>query len=314
MDGIADKSSSVGKRYSFLADSLGRLWKEKRLGAAGGLITLLLLLVGIFADVLAPYGLNETNMENILAPPSGEFWLGTDNLGRDVLSRVIFGTRVSVIIGLAGATLATVVSVLIGVVSGYIGGKFDMLVQRIVDARMCLPSLVLIMVLISLIGPGMFQVSITIGIAWGISGSRIVRSAVLGIKENTYISAAIAVGCPTARILVRHVLPNIMAPIIVLFTTRVPSVILTEASLSFLGFGVPPPAPSWGSMIGDGREYMFMAPWMIMWPGLALSIVVYGVNMFGDAARDLLDPRMRGSGGRYEVRAKEARRKMELTS
>ena len=306
---MADSSSggvAETKRHSFLVGFLIRLVKEKPLGTVGGIITLLLLLTGIFADFIAPYGMNETWVGDFLAPPSAKFWLGIDNLGRDILSRVIFGARVSVIVGLAGTTLATIVSLIIGIVSGYIGGKLDLIVQRVVDATMCIPLLILMMVLIAIIGPGMWQVIIVIGLTWGIVGSRIIRSAVIGIKENVYVQAAAAIGCSTTRILTRHILPNVMAPTIILFTTRVPNVILVEASLSYLGFGIPPPFPSWGGMLaGRGRAYMYQAPWMVVWPGLALASVVYGINMFGDAVRDIMDPRLRGGVGRYGVRAKK---------
>jgi len=312
---VADSSSgreAETKRHSFLVDSMIRLVKEKPLGTVGGVITLLLLLTGIFAEFIAPYGMNEAHVGNFLAPPSSKFLLGADNVGRDILTRVIFGARVSVIIGLAASTLATIISMTIGMLSGYIGGKLDLVVQRFVDTVMCIPSLIFLMVLISVIGPGIWQVIIVMGIGTGITGSRIIRSAVIGIKENVYVAAAEAIGCSATRILTRHILPNIMAPTIILFTTRVPLMILTEASLSFLGFGIPPPTPSWGGMLsGSGRQYMFLAPWMVVWPGLALGIVVYGVNMFGDAVRDILDPRLRGGAGRYGVRKlkKEAPRK-----
>ncbi len=294
------------KRHSFLVNSMIRLVKEKPLGTIGGVITLLLLLTGIFADFIAPYGMNEIHKSDVMVAPSAQFWLGTDNLGRDLLSRVIFGARISMIVGLAGSTIATFLSTIIGMVSGYIGGKFDLVVQRFVDAVMSFPSMILAMVLITMVGPGIWQVVIILGITWGIGGSRIVRSATIGIKENMYVVAAVAAGCTTTRILTRHVLPNIMAPVIILFTTRMPAMILAEASLSFLGFGVPPPAPSWGGMLsGTGRRYMFLAPWLVIWPGLFLSIVVYGVNMFGDALRDLLDPRLRGGAGRYGAKVKK---------
>jgi len=306
---MADSSSGrVGerKRHSFLVDLVIRLVREKPLGTVGGVITLLLLLTAIFANFLAPYGMNETNVADSMLPPSAKYWLGTDNLGRDMFSRVIFGARVSVIVGLAGSTIATILSSIIGIISGYIGGKFDLVVQRFVDATMCIPGLVLMLVIISIIGPGMLQVIIVLGLRWGIVGSRIVRGATIGIRKNVYVEAATAIGCSTPRLLTRHILPNIMAPTIILFTTRVPNVILTEASLSFLGFGIPPPEPSWGGMLsGSGRDYMMDAPWMVIWPGLALASVVYGINMFGDAVRDLLDPRLRGGVGRYGVRAKE---------
>jgi len=284
------------RKHSWLVGSLIKLIKEKRLGAAGGIVTLFLLLIGIFANFLAPYGMNETWVGDFIAPPSAEFWLGTDNVGRDLLSRVIFGARISVIVGLGSSTMATAISLVIGMVSGYIGGKLDLLVQRIVDIWMVLPGLIIMMIMITIIGPGVWQIIIVIGITSGVPGSRIVRSAVIGVKENDYVGVAVAIGCRASRILVRHILPNIMAPTIIVFTTRVPNAILVEASLSFLGFGIPPPTPSWGGMLsGTGRAFMFDAPWMVIWPGLALATVVYAINMFGDAVRDLLDPKLRGA-------------------
>jgi len=309
---MADSSSgrvAETRRHSWLVGFLIRLVREKPLGTVGGIITLLLLLTGIFADFLAPYGMNEISLAHILEGPSSQFWMGTDNIGRDLLSRVIYGARISMIIGLGASILATIISLIIGMLSGYIGGKLDLAAQRLVDAFMCLPGLILMMVIISFIGPGIMQVIIVLGVNWGVIGSRIIRSAVISVKQNVYVEAARAIGCPTRRILARHILPNIMAPTVVLFTTRVPNVILTEASLSFLGFGIPPPFPSWGGMLsGAGRVYMYQAPWLAIWPGLALGIVVYGVNMFGDAVRDLLDPRLRGGVGRYGVRVKKEAR------
>ena len=312
-NGVAETSSgrvAERKRHSWLVDLGIRLVKEKPLGMVGGAITLLLLLTGIFANFLAPYRMSETHIADMLLAPSARYWLGTDDLGRDILSRVIFGARISVIVGLAASTIATILSLIIGVVCGYIGGKLDLIVQRAVDTVMCIPDIILLIALMSIIGPGIWQVIVVLGIMWGVIGSRIIRSAVIGIKENVYIQAAAAIGCSTTRILTRHILPNIMAPTIILFSTRVPNVILTEASLSFLGFGIPPPTASWGGMLsGSGRAYMLQAPWMVIWPGLALGSVVYGVNMFGDAVRDLLDPRLRGGVGRYGVRVKKEAKK-----
>jgi len=306
---VADSSSgrvAERKKHSFLVDLMIRLVKEKPLGTIGLVITLLLLFAGIFADFLAPYGMNETWVGDSLTPPSAEFWLGTDSLGRDMLSRIIFGARISVIVGLSAATLATIISSLIGIVCGYIGGKLDLVVQRGVDIWMSLPILVILLILISIMGASMWSIIIALGFAVGISGSRIIRGAVINVKENAYLEAAVAIGCPTSRILTRHILPNVMAIMIVLFSIRVPTMVLTEASLSFLGFGIPPPTPSWGGMLsGSGRTYMFMSPWLAIWPGLALAITVYGINMFGDAVRDLLDPRLRGGVGRYGVRVKK---------
>jgi len=306
---VADSSSGMiaeRKRHSFLVNFFIRLVKEKPLGTIGGVITLLLLFTGIFADLIAPYGMNETWVGGFLSPPSAEFWLGTDSIGRDMLTLIIFGARISVIVGLSASMLATTISSVIGIVCGYIGGKLDLVVQRGVDIWMSLPTLVVLMILITIMGASIGSVILALGFAVGISGSRIMRGAVINIKENAYLAAAVAIGCPTSRILTRHILPNVMSTIIVLFSIRVPSMILSEASLSFLGFGIPPPTPSWGGMLsGSGRTYMFMSPWLAIWPGLALAIVVYGVNMFGDAVRDILDPRLRGGVGRYGVRAKK---------
>ncbi len=296
---------SEKKKRSSMFNFVKRLVKEKPMGTVGAAITLLLLLIGIFADFLAPYGMNQPTAD-LLARPSLKYWLGTDNLGRDLLSRIIFGARISVVVGLGGATISVALSTFLGILCGYIGGTFDLLVQRFVDAWMCIPSLILMMVLISIIGPGIWQVIVVMGLCFGISGSRIIRGATISTKENVYLQAAQAIGCSTSRILTRHILPNIMPSLIVVFSTVVPMVILVEASLSYLGFGIPPPTPSWGSMIsGSARDYMFLAPRLVIWPGLFLSIVVYGVNMFGDALRDLFDPRLRGGVGRYGVNVKK---------
>ncbi len=273
-----------------------RLFREKPLGAVGAVIFILFLFCGLFADVLAPYGLNQINPRNRLKPPSWAFPFGTDNLGRDVLSRCLYGAQLSVIIGFTAAMLATFVSVVIGIVSGYVGGKVDLITQRFVDAWMSFPDLIVLLVVVSVVGAGMPQIIVTLGMLLGIAGSRIIRSAVVTTRENMYVHAAQSIGAGTPRILFRHILPNVLPPIIVLFTTRVGSVILAESGLSFLGFGVPPPAPTWGAMLsGSGRTFMFQGPWLALAPGLCLTVVVYAINVFGDALRDLLDPRMRGS-------------------
>lgn len=275
---------------------LSRLWYEKPVGAAAALVFLLFVFCGIFADWLAPYGFNEISMLERLKAPSWKHWFGTDNLGRDMLSRCLYGAQLSVIIGLSAATLATTISVLVGLLSGYMGGKVDMVVQRIVDAYMSFPELVILIAVVSVIGPGMPQIIGILSLVLGIGGSRIIRSAVFSARENMYVHAAQSIGASTRRVVWHHLLPNIMPPIIVLFTTRVGAAILIESGLSFLGLGVPPPAPTWGGLLsGSGRTYMFQGPWLALAPGLCLTAVVYATNVFGDALRDLLDPRMRGA-------------------
>jgi peptide/nickel transport system permease protein len=275
---------------------IGRLFQEKPLGAVCAIVFMLFLFCGIFANLLAPHGINEISPINRMKPPSWQFPFGTDNLGRDMLSRCLYGAQLSVIIGILGASLATLISVVIGIVTGYLGGKFDLTTQRFVDAWMSFPDLIILIVVVSVVGPGMPQIIVTLGLLLGIAGSRIIRSAVVSVRENMYVHAAQSIGATTPRILWRHILPNVLPPVIVLFTTRVGTVILAESGLSFLGLGVPPPAPTWGGMLsGSGRTYMFQGPWLALAPGLCLTIVVYATNMFGDALRDLLDPRMRGS-------------------
>ena len=286
---------AVRKRSAFVVFNV-RLIQEKPLGAVGGVVFLLFMFCGIFANFLAPFEMNYTDLTQRLQPPSWAFPFGTDHLGRDVLSRVLIGAQISMIVSFLAAGLATVISIVVGVASGYFGGKPDMVIQRGVDAWMTFPDLVLLIVVVSIVGPGIPQIVVVLGLLYGIAGSRIVRGAVVSVKENMYTHASLSIGAPTFHVMRKHVLPNIMPVVIVLFTTRIGAVILAEAGLSFLGLGVPPPAPTWGSMLsGTGRTYMYLGPWLALAPGLCITAVVYAVNIYGDALRDLLDPRMRGS-------------------
>ena len=276
-----------------------RLVKEKPLSIIAGVVILLLMLVAIFADVLAPFPHDEVNIVDRMQAPSGRYLLGTDQLGRDLLSRLIFGAQISLTVGLAATAVNVVVAVLIGGPSGFFGGRLDLAAQRFVDAWMAFPGLLLLLTIMSLVGRGVPQIIVVLGVTGGIGGSRVIRGAVIGVKENVYFQAAEAIGSTKWRILIRHVLPNIAAPVIIIFTINVGGVIISEAALSFLGFGLPISVPSWGGMLSrEGREFMEVAPRLALWPGLCLTIVVYCLNMFGDAVRDLLDPRLRGGGGR----------------
>ena len=288
------------RRRNPFADFITRLVRTKPLGTASAVIVLLFFFVGVFANFLAPAGFNEQFRQDFLSPPSFEHWLGTDNIGRDLFSRIIYGARISMLVGVIGSMTSLVVSCSIGLPSGYFGGKFDLLVQRFIDAWLIFPDLILLILLVALVGPGLWNIVFILGLSYGLGGSRSVRGAVIGIRQNVYIEASQATGATTLRVLLRHVLPNVAPFLLVLVTTRMPGMMLAEAGLSFLGLGVPPPAPSWGGMLsGAAVNYMYVAPLLAIWPGLALSVVVYSTNMFGDALRDLLDPRLRSTMGRY---------------
>ena len=283
------------KRRSAFGDLFLRLVREKRLGVVGGVIFLALLFLSIFADVLAPYGMDEMRILDRFAAPSAEHLLGGDQVGRDILTRLIYGARISMVVGLTGTSITVVVASIIGVPSAFFGGKYDIIVQRLVDTLLAFPGLLILLTVLSIVGPGILQIILVLGILTGIYSSRIVRSAVIGIKENDYFLAAEAIGSPTLKTIMRHIVPNIMAPIIIIFSINIGGIILDEASLSFLGFGLPPEVPSWGGMLSwEGRRHMEVKPELALYPGLCLAVVILGVNMFGDAMRDLLDPRLRG--------------------
>ena len=286
------------KRRSRLADFLIRLAKEKPLGAASGVFILLLILVAIFGGVLAPYKYAEMHLIDRLQSASTKYLLGTDQLGRDLLSRLIFGARISLLVGLTVTTISVVISTMIGGISGFVGGKVDLLVQRFVDAWIAFPGLLILLTIMSIVGEGLPQIIIVLGISGGIGGARLIRSAVIGIKENDYFQAAQAVGNTRWRVFIRHVVPNVMPVVIISFSISIGGVIMSLASLGFLGYGLPPNVPDWGGLLSrEGRAFMQQAPHLALWPGLCLTVTIYSLNMFGDAVRDLLDPRLRGGGG-----------------
>ena len=271
-------------------------WRRP-LGGIGAVIIVALLVMAVFADRIAPYAYDQSIAR--MKPPGAQFWMGTDNLGRDVWSRVVYGARISVTVGFATVALATVLAVVVGVSSAYLGGTYDILIQRVVDAWISFPALVIILSLLAALGPGLLNLIFALSIIGAAGASRVIRGATLSVLQNQYVEAARAVGAGHRRILLLYVLPNIVATIIILATIGLGGVILAESALSFLGFGVPPPYPSWGGMLsGSGRTYMYYAPWMALFPSAAISLAVFGFNMLGDALRDALDPRLRGTSAR----------------
>ena len=276
-----------------------RFARRKPLGAIGGVIVLALLVMAVFANQIAPYSYEQSIRGARMKPPSAQFWMGTDNISRDVWSRVVYGARISVTVGFATVALATLIATAIGVSSAYLGGAYDIVVQRVVDAWMSFPALVLILSLFAALGPGLLNLILALSILGAASASRVIRGAALSVIANPYVEAARALGAGHLRIVMRYVLPNVLATILILSTIGLGTVILAESGLSFLGFGIPPPYPSWGGMLsGSGRSFMYYAPWMAVFPGAAISLAVFGFNMLGDALRDVLDPRLRGGSGR----------------
>ena len=273
-----------------------RFCRRKPLGGIGAVIIVVLLVMAVFADRIAAYPYDETIAR--MQPPSVRFWMGTDNLGRDIWSRVVYGARISVTVGFATVVLATVMAMAVGVSSAYLGGAYDIVVQRVIDAWMSFPALVIVLSLLAALGSGLLNLILALSILGAAGASRVIRGATLSVMQNPFIEAVRALGAGHARILLYYVIPNIMATVIILATIGLGTVILAESALSFLGFGVPPPFPSWGGMLsGSGRTFMYHAPWMALWPSVAISLAVFGFNMFGDALRDVLDPRLRGTIG-----------------
>ncbi len=269
-------------------------WK-KPLGAVGGAIMLVIVLTAAFANQLQTYDPIATDAAHTLARPSADHWLGSDHLGRDIYSRIVHGARVSLVVGIGSTLLGSVLGGIIGLLSGYVGGKTDLVVQRVMDILQGLPLLVLALVVSAALGPSVQNVILAISIPIIPRAARVIRSSVLSIREMQYVEAARALGLRHLRIAFRHILPNTIGPFIVLCTAQLGSAILVEATLSFLGLGVPEPYPSWGRMLSvSAAEYAQKAPWLVLFPGIAISLAVFGPNLLGDALRDTLDPRLRG--------------------
>jgi len=268
-------------------------FRDKPLGAAGGVVFFLMILVAILAPWLAPQDPNATDALGRLAAPSLAHWMGTDELGRDVFSRLIYGARTSALVGIVATLVGTSVGALIGMVSGYLGGRMDMYVQRIMDMIMAFPALILAIAIMAVLGSSIPNVVIAIAFPSIPRSNRVVRSVVMSVKQFQFVEAAKAVGARPTRIIFRHVMPNTLASYLILVTSGLGGAILIEASLSFLGLGVPPPHPSWGRSLYQAMPFMYQIPWLGIFPGLAISIIVFGVNMLGDALRDIWDPRLK---------------------
>src|SRR5262245_32238313 len=274
------------------------LWetiKRKPLGAASAALIALLVLTAIFADVLAPYDPLAPQPEIRLSPPSRAHLFGTDDIGRDVFSRIIYGARISLWVGLLAVGIGTAAGMVIGLVCGYWEGRLDLGLQRIMDAVQAIPGLVLALAIVSVLKPNTTNAMLAIAMVIIPGNSRIVRGAVLAAKQNRYVEAAQALGCQQPRIVITHILPNVTAPIMIIASIWLGNAILIEATLSFLGLGTQPPIPSWGLMLSStGRAFMEQAPWLAIFPGLAISLAVFAFNLFGDTLRDAWDPNLRG--------------------
>lgn len=273
-----------------------RFARRKPLAAFGGVILLMVILLAILADVIVPFDPMAQSSAEQLKSPSLRHIAGTDQFGRDTFSRVVVGARTSLYVGVGVTVLALVPAIMLGVASAFLGGWVDYVLQRIVDTVQSIPYLIMLIAMMTVLGPSLFNVVLALAFRRAITESRVMRGATMSIMNQTYVEAARAIGSNTFRIMIQHLVPNIMPSVIVVASIGFGGVILAEASLSFLGYGVPPPTPSWGGMVAaDGRAYMYAAPWMLIAPATALALVVFGVNMFGDGLRDVLDPHLRGS-------------------
>jgi len=282
--------ANVGGRWS----AIRFLARRYPLGAFGVLIMALCVFAALFAPYITVYDPLSTNAAFSLARPSAQHWLGCDFMGRDVYSRIVYGSRISLAVGIGSLSLGLTCGVLIGLTSGYLGGWIDLAAQRLIDILQSLPLLVMALLMTASLGPSLRNTIIAISIALIPSSARVVRATTLSLREQPFVESAKAIGMSEVRIAFRHVLPNTLAPLIVLGTAQLGATILIEATLSFLGLGVPEPHPSWGRMLSESAaEYVRTAPWLVIFPGLAISLVVFGTNLFGDALRDLLDPRQR---------------------
>ena len=268
-------------------------FKRNRMAMVGLGIVLFLIIIAVFAPVITPHDPYTMDLNLQLLGPSARFWLGTDKFGRDLLTRIIYGTRISLIIGLVPSLFSLLIGAIMGIISGYYGGKTDFLIMRLADVMLAFPSLILAMVVMYILGPNLFNIFIAISLVGWAGIARVVRSQTLSLKEKEFVEAARAIGVKRNPIMLRHIFPNCLPALIVLFTLSIPEAIMYEACLSFLGVGAQPPTPSWGLLVTSGKEYLFSAPWVAIMPGVAILITVMAFNFMGDGLRDALDPYMK---------------------
>lgn len=276
-----------------LAKEVWYRFRRNKTAMAGGFIVLLLIVTAVFAPLIAPHNPYDVDLAKQFLAPNSTYLLGTDMFGRDVLSRIIYGTRISLIIGLIPTLMSMCIGTLLGVLAGYYGGWVDSLIMRLADIILAFPSLLLAMAVMYTLGASIFNIFIALSIVSWAGTARVVRAQTLSLKQKEFVEAARAIGLKDSLIIIRHIIPNCLAPLLVLLTLGIPGAIMSEAGLSFLGVGAQPPTPSWGLMIANGKEYLFSAPWNSIFPGFAILITVMGFNFLGDGLRDALDPYMK---------------------
>ena len=284
---------SFEKDRSRMAEPLRKLLRHNKTAVVSAVLILLMILAAILAPVLSPYGETEMDLMNRLAPPSAEHWLGTDEGGRDILTRMLYGARISLLVGIVPSLLSLLLGAGLGMLAGFRGGKTDTVIMRLADIMLAFPSILLAMVIMYTLGGSLAAVFLTLTLVNWAEVSRIVRAETMRLKENEYVEAARVIGVSGARILARHILPNCLPTLIVLFTLNVPAAIMTESSLSFLGLGIQPPFASWGRMINTGRQFLYTAPWLCFAPGIAIMLCVMAFHFLGDGLRDVLDPHLK---------------------
>lgn len=287
-----DLRAQLGEAETF-GSVVKRLWRENKLAAASAVVILLFVLAAILAPVLTPYTFDGMDLLNRLAPPSREHLLGTDEAGRDVLTRMLYGSRVSLLVGIVPTVISMLAGAILGIIAGYSGGRTDAVIMRIADVMLAFPSMFLAMVIMYTLGDGMINIFLALALVNWASVARIVRAETLKLKETEFVEAARSIGVKKLAIMFRHILPNCVPSLIVLFTLNIPSAILSESSLSFLGIGIKAPQASWGLMVNTGRQFLYSQPWLSLSPSIAIMLIVLAFNFLGDGLRDVLDPHLK---------------------